>query len=88
MRCYDPALTTWRQVCIGVPCSDVIEFVARKDGSRIVIDGAPSATLRYRWSFETITPTRFEWEGRKSRDGGATSRLGQTIAGERDPVSQ
>jgi hypothetical protein len=79
VRFYDSALATWRQVWIGVPRGVVIEFVARREASRILIDGAPSATLRYRWSFETITPTAFEWEGRTSRDGGATWHLEQTI---------
>jgi hypothetical protein len=86
VRFYDAALATWRQVWVGVPRGVVIEFVARREGSRIVIDGAPSATLRYRWSFETITPTAFAWEGRTSRDGGATWHLEQTITGERDPA--
>lgn len=84
VRFYDPALATWRQVWIGVPRGVVIEFVARREGTRIVINGAPSATLRYRWSFERITPARFDWEGRTSRDGGATWHLEQTITGERD----
>ncbi len=85
VRFYDGALATWRQVWIGVPRGEVIEFVARREGLRIVIDAAPSATLRYRWSFETITPTAFAWEGRTSFDGGATWRLEQTITGEREP---
>lgn len=79
VRFYDAALATWRQVWIGVPRGIIIEFVARREGSRILIDGGPSATLRYRWSFETITPTAFAWEGRTSRDGGATWHLEQTI---------
>lgn len=83
VRFYDAALGTWRQVWIGVPRGIIIEFVARRDGTRILIDGAPSATLRYRWSFETITPTTFAWEGRTSHDGGATWHLEQTIAGSR-----
>ena len=69
-----------------MPRGIVIAFVARCEGSRIVIDGAPSATLRYCWSFETITPTAFAWEGRTSRDGGATWHLEQTTTGERDAV--
>jgi hypothetical protein len=83
VRFYDAALGTWRQVWVGVPRGVIIEFVARREGSRILIDGAPSATQRYRWSFESITPTSFAWEGRVSRDGGATWYLEQTITGER-----
>ena len=83
VRFYDLTLATWRQVWIGVPRGNIIEFVARREGTRILIDGAESATRRVRWSFETITPTAFEWEGRKSRDGGATWWLDQTISGVR-----
>jgi hypothetical protein len=83
VRFYDGALGTWRQVWVGVPRGVILEFVARREGSRIVIDGAPSTTERYRWSFETITPTSFAWEGRVSRDGGATWHLEQTITGAR-----
>jgi hypothetical protein len=83
VRFHDGALGTWRQVWVGVPRGVILEFVARREGSRIVIDGAPSTTQRYRWSFETITPTSFAWEGRVSRDGGATWYLEQTITGTR-----
>ena len=83
VRFYDGPRRTWRQVWIGVPRGIVIEFVARRDGARILIDGAPSALLRYRWSFETITATAFSWEGRTSHDGGATWHLEQTITGSR-----
>jgi len=83
VRFYDAALGTWRQVWVGVPRGVILEFVARREGARILIDGAPSATERYRWSFESITPTAFAWEGRVSRDGGATWHLEQTITGAR-----
>jgi hypothetical protein len=86
VRFYDLALATWRQVWIGVPRGHVSEFVVRGEGSRIVIDGAPSATERIRWSFASIGATAFEWEGRVSDDGGATWYLDQTISGERDPA--
>ena len=84
VRFYDGVLQTWRQVWVGVPRGVIIEFVARREGSRILIDGAPSATLRYRWSFETITDTEFAWEGRTSRDGGVTWHLEQTISGRKN----
>jgi hypothetical protein len=80
---YDEKLATWRHVWLGVPRGDIIEFVGRKEYLRILIDGAPSATLRYRWIFETITASAFAWEGRISRGGGATWRLEQTISGRR-----
>jgi hypothetical protein len=56
-----PCETRWAEtiskaVWVGVP--RVIEFVARREASRVVIDGAPPETLRYRWSFETITGER------------------------------
>jgi hypothetical protein len=84
VRFYDLALHTWRQVWIGVPRGTVMEFVARRDGTRILIDGASSATERIRWTFERIDATSFAWEGRTSHDGGATWALEQTIDGERD----
>jgi hypothetical protein len=83
VRFYDATLATWRQVWVGVPRGDVIEFTARRDGSRILIEGGMSATLRLRWTFERITATEFAWEGRTSTDGGGTWRLEQTINGER-----
>ena len=83
VRFYDLALKTWRQVWIGVPRGAICEFVARAEGSKILIDGAPSTTERIRWTFETIQPRAFEWEGRDSKDGGATWHLGQTISCER-----
>lgn len=83
VRFYDVALATWRQVWIGVPKGKIIEFTARRDGPRILIEGGNSATLRYRWSFERIAATAFAWEGRTSTDGGGTWHLEQTIDGER-----
>jgi hypothetical protein len=83
VRFYDLSLATWRQVWIGVPRGEVIEFTARRDGPRILIEGGTSATLRLRWSFERITATEFAWEGRTSTDGGGTWYLEQTINGER-----
>jgi hypothetical protein len=61
----------------------VCEFAVRGEDGRIVIDGAPSAMERLRWSFESIGAEAFEWEGRASRDGGATWSLTQTISGRR-----
>jgi len=84
VRFYDLKLKTWRQVWIGVPRGNVMEFVARGDeNGRILIDGAPSATERVRWSFVHVERERFEWEGHVSQDGGATWYLNQTISGER-----
>ncbi len=83
VRFYDVSLTTWRQVWIGVPRGEVIEFTARRDGPRILIEGGTSATLRLRWTFERMTATDFFWEGRTSTDGGGTWYLEQTINGER-----
>jgi len=84
VRFYDQALATWRQVWVGVPRGNVMEFVARRDGAHILIDGAESATRRCQWRFVAITPTTFEWEGRTSHDGGATWWLDQTISCQRD----
>jgi len=83
VRFYDASLATWRQVWIGVTRGEIVEFTARRDGPRILIEGGTSATLRLRWSFERITATEFGWEGRISKDGGATWHLEQTIDGER-----
>jgi hypothetical protein len=44
VRFYDEKLGTWRQVWIGVPRGDIIQFVVRREDSRILIDEAPSAT--------------------------------------------
>jgi hypothetical protein len=81
VRFYDTELRTWRQVWIGAWTGIVIEFAVRSEGSRIIMEGQHSATLRYRWSFEEITGSRFWWEGRTTRDGGATWTLEQTIEG-------
>src|SRR5580704_17153103 len=59
VRFYDLGLRTWRQVWIGVPWGFICEFAVRADGSKILIDGAPSATERIRWTFESIAPTAF-----------------------------
>jgi len=83
VRFYDLALGTWRQVWVGVPRGVVCEFAVRGEDGRIVIDGAPSAMERLRWSFESIDAEAFEWEGRQTRDGGATWSLTQTISGRR-----
>ena len=81
MRFYDLALHTWRQVWVGPYTGTAIEFADRDERTRIVIEGQTSTTTRYRWSFEEITTATFHWEGRTSRDGGATWRLEQTIDG-------
>lgn len=84
VRFYDLALATWRQVFVAAWTGIIIEFAARAEDGRIVIEGQRSATTRYRWTFEEIRPERFRWEGRTSLDGGATWHLEQTIDGWRD----
>ena len=83
VRFYDTELRTWRQVWVGAWTGIVIEFAVHTEGSRIVIEGQHSATQRYRWSFEEISESHFWWEGRTSRDGGASWALEQTIEGRR-----
>lgn len=62
VRFYDAALAIWRQVWIGVPRGEAIEFTARRDGPRIPIEGGTSATLRLRRSLERVTATEFSWK--------------------------
>jgi len=84
VRFYDLELKTWRQVWVGAWSGVVIEFAVRREGARIVIEGHHSTTTRFRWSFEKIEPKLLHWEGRTSRDGGASWSLEQTIDGTRE----
>jgi hypothetical protein len=83
VRFYDLDLKTWRQAWIGAWTGIIIEFGVRPEGMGIAIEGQRSATNRYRWSFEEITPTHLWWEGRTSYDGGTSWTLEQTIEGVR-----
>ena len=83
VRFYDLEQRAWRQVWVGAWSGVVIEFRVRKDGERIIIEGRDSAGTQYLWSFEEISATSLHWEGRTSRDNGATWRLEQTIDGVR-----
>ena len=83
VRFYDLGLRTWRQAWVGAWKGIIIEFAVRPENGRVVIEGQTTAMTRYRWSFEEITATTLRWEGRSSRDGGASWHLEQTIGGRR-----
>jgi hypothetical protein len=85
VRFYDAALATWRQVWIGVPRGEAIEFTARRDGPRIPHrrryqrDASSALELRAGYGDGILL------EGRTSTDRGGTWHLEETIHGELRP---
>lgn len=88
-RTYDPKLDAWWVSWHGPSEGSFAVLLAREVGERIVLEGQWSLrsldepARRFEWSFAEIRPDSFLWQGRRSRDAGATWELVEEMRGTR-----
>ena len=70
VRFYDPKIDAWHSVWITPLGNDVAQFVGRKVGDKIVLEGKDSTGKLLRWSFAEIKSDSFTWIGEESKDNG------------------
>jgi hypothetical protein len=80
VRFFDPRIGMWRATWIGPATGVVHTFVARPEGSDIVLRGTTDDGRPLRWTFSDIEPDAFAWRGEESDDGGRTWRTTVTMA--------
>ena len=68
LRYYDPRLDAWRMVWLGATSGAFLNLLARRDGEDIMVEGLDMDGSHLLWSFAEITPDRFRWVGRTSKD--------------------
>jgi dienelactone hydrolase len=71
VRFYDEEIDAWRVTWHGVLSRSVFRFLARKQGSEIVMDGLDDAGDS-RWIFYELGPSSFRWRAVASPDAGRT----------------
>jgi len=76
VRFYDPKIDAWHSVWLNPVGSYVQEFVARKVGKEIVLEGKTvKGGFPERWFLSDITPDSFRWHAEETHDGGKTWTL-------------
>jgi len=72
IRVYDKSIDAWRAVWVSAAAGVVYNFVARKVGADIAMEGTSPEGQPMRWIFSDVTPASFRWRGLTSKDGGKT----------------
>ncbi len=83
LRFCDPKIDAWRSTWIGPNKGVVLPFIARQQGSEIVLEGSFEEGVSTRWIFSEITPRSFHWRSVFSRDGWKTLTLDQEMLAKR-----
>jgi len=74
LRMLDPTTREWRVVWLN-PVSGAFDVLrARKEGERIVQEGARPDGQRIRWVFDVLTGDRFHWYGEAEQPDGRWRR--------------
>jgi hypothetical protein len=82
VRFYDPKIDAWHCTWIGPSTKGggvIQNFIARKIGDEIVLEGKNPEDFLEHWIFSEITENSFKWRAEESRDNGKTWRLDQRI---------
>lgn len=83
LRIYNPGMDAWH-IRWSDPVSQIhLDMIGRREGERIVQDGALPDGTPVRWSFNDIAPDSFLWRSELSGDGGATWRRNVEFAARR-----
>jgi hypothetical protein len=75
VRFYDSKIDAWRCIWIAPKHASIQNFVARKVGEEIVLEGRTSDGYPERWIYSEITPTSFGWHAVESHDDQKTWML-------------
>lgn len=82
VRFYDPRIDAWRATWHGVLTGDVSSFVARRQGTDIVMEREDDGE-RTRWIFSDMTDRSFRWRAESSTDYGRTWLVEQRMQARR-----
>jgi hypothetical protein len=72
LRFFDPKLGAWRSTWIGPGRGLAGTFIARAEGSDIVLSTTREDGTLWRWTFSELTPDAFTWRNERSQDDGST----------------
>jgi hypothetical protein len=86
IRFYDPEIDAWRVTWHGVMNGTVYRFVARQQGSEIVMEGQEAGELS-QWIFSNIEVDSFKWRAVASTDDGRSWVTQQEMVGRRQDPS-
>jgi pimeloyl-ACP methyl ester carboxylesterase len=84
VRFYDPKIDAWRVTWHGLLNGTVYRFLARQQGSEIVMEGQEPGE-RARWIFYEIQADSFRWRAVTSSDGGQSWSTEQEMEVRRSP---
>ncbi len=70
IRFFDPAIDAWRSTWIGPMHAFIRTFIARSEGSRVVMRSEDGAHPRLRWSFSDVRPDSFTWRNEQQASDG------------------
>lgn len=82
IRLYDPTIDAWRVTWFSVLNLNVTSFLARAEGTDIVMS-AQGVTEIFRWVFFDIAANSFRWKAISSSDDGRTWTVEQEISARR-----
>lgn len=72
IRFYDPEIDAWHSVWIS-PIQDVVmQFIGRKIGDEIVLEGKSKEGDLVKWTFSEVKANSFQWRAEESKDDGKT----------------
>jgi hypothetical protein len=80
VRIYDPSLDAWHIVWASPLAGVALNFVARKRGDEIVLEGSTDDGSLLHWIFSDIGPSSYRWRAVSSSDGGGSWRTRQEMA--------
>ena len=72
IRFFDPQIDAWHSIWIS-PIQDIVmQFIRRKAGNEIVLEGKGKEDNQAKWIFLDIKPDSFTWLEELSKDRGKT----------------
>jgi len=83
LRFFDPKLGAWRSTWIGPGRCVVGTFIARAEGSDIVLSTTREDGTLWRWTFSDLDANAFTWRNERSHDDGATWTVVQRFVARR-----
>jgi hypothetical protein len=75
IRFYDPSIDAWRATWVGPATGITHAFIAREEGSEIVLRGTTAEGSPLQWVFSEITGDTFHWRSEVADAAGSDWRL-------------
>jgi hypothetical protein len=75
VRFYNPKIDAWNSVWLSPLQGVVKQFIGRKIGDDIVLEGQKSGAFQAKWIFSEIERNSFRWHSEETNDDGKTWKL-------------